>query len=73
MNLKQYCKPGKIRIRTKSGRVIIGTLWQYCYPEDNEDIGKESLLIDAPDGNCYDLCEDDIDEIENLDEDKATA
>ena len=46
MNLKQYCKPGKIRIRTKSGRVIIGTLWQYCYPEDNEDIGKESLLID---------------------------
>ncbi|TGY66267.1 hypothetical protein [Dubosiella muris] len=66
MDLKKYFVRNKLWIRTKKGLEMTGTVCQYCYPEDNDESNKESLIIDADDGNLYNLFDDDIEEIKIL-------
>lgn len=72
MNLKKYNLNGILQIRTKSGKELKGTVAQYCYPEDNEGIDKESLIIhNLKDDEYYNLFDTDIETIEFIDKEIA--
>lgn len=68
MNLGQYDGLRRLRIIAKNGEEYTGPVIQYCYPEDNEGIDKESLIIEnVKDGHAYNFFEDNIETIEFID------
>lgn len=74
MNLENYNLDGILRIRTKEGEEFKATVAQYCYPEDNEGVDKESLILhNLKDDKYYNFFEDDIEEIEFINRDKKIA
>lgn len=68
MNLKQFNRDGTLRIVDKHGKEYIGPIVQYCYPDDNEGVDKESLIIENKiDGRCYNFYDHNIETIEFID------
>lgn len=51
-----------VDITGKDGRSGIGKVSDYVYPEDNEN-GKESIVVDFPDGTAQEFYEEDIERI----------
>ena len=50
----------KVNILDTKGRLYIGTVNDYFYPDDN-DSGKESIILDTTRGDAIEFTEDDID------------
>lgn len=48
-----------VDITGKDGRSAVGKVSDYVYPEDNEN-GKESIVVDFPDGTAQEFYEEDI-------------
>ena len=65
MKLKEFYNK-KVNIVTNEGTTFSGVVTEYFYPEDNES-GKESIVIDSTNGDCVEFYEDDIKTIENTD------
>lgn len=58
MNLIPYYNK-TVNIVSTDGKVYIGKVSDYIYPEDNET-GKESIIIDTPGGDYIEFDEEDI-------------
>ena len=65
MKLKQFYNK-KVNIVTKEGIAFSGVVTEYFYPEENES-GKESIVIDSSSGNPVEFYEEDIKIIYNQD------
>ena len=61
MNLKQYCGK-KVKIVADNDKVFLGTVNDYFYPDDNEN-GKESIVVDTIENQAIEFYEDHIKEI----------
>lgn len=48
MNLADYADM-KVIIHSTAGNIVIGTVGDYCYPEDDEN-GLEMIVVDAING-----------------------
>lgn len=48
-----------VDITGMDGRSAIGKVNDYIFPEDNEN-GKESIIVDFPDGTAQEFYEEDI-------------
>ena len=64
MKLRQFYNK-KVNIVSKEGIVFSGVVTEYFYPEENES-GKESIVIDSSSGAPVEFCEEDIKIIENV-------
>lgn len=62
MNLKQFYNK-KVAIVAKNGRLFEGFINDYFWPDDNEN-GKESIVIDTEAGEAIEFYETDIESIE---------
>lgn len=62
MKLKQFYSE-KVNIVTNEGTEFSGVVTEYFYPEDNES-GKESIVIDSSNGDIVEFYEKDIKTIE---------
>lgn len=62
MNLKQFYNK-KVNIVADSGSVYLGMVTDYFYPDDNES-GKESIIVDTDEGTAVEFYEKNIKEIE---------
>lgn len=51
-----------VDITGTDGRTAVGRVNDYVYPEDNEN-GKESIVVDFPDGTAQEFFEEDIEKI----------
>ncbi len=58
MNLLDFYER-MVEITGTDGRKAIGKVADYVYPEDNEN-GKESIIVDFPDGTAQEFFEEDI-------------
>lgn len=58
MNLKDFYGEN-VKINAKNGLAFSGEVSEYIYPEDNEN-GKESIIIDAEDGSLVEFYDEDI-------------
>ena len=58
MKLKRFYNK-KVNIVTKEGIAFRGVVTEYFYPEENES-GKESMVIDSSSGNPVEFYEEDI-------------
>ena len=58
MNLLDFYE-SMVEIIGTDGRKAIGKVSDYVYPEDNEN-GKESIIVDFPDGTAQEFYEEDI-------------
>ena len=65
MKLKRFYNK-KVNIVTKEGIAFSGVVTEYFYPEENES-GKESIVIDSSSGNPVEFYEEDIKIIYNQD------
>lgn len=61
MNLKQYCGK-KVKIVADNDKVFLGNVNDYFYPDDNEN-GKESIVVDTIENQAIEFYEDHIKEI----------
>lgn len=61
MSLRTYYDE-HVRIVDTNGRVFIGVVDDYFFPEDNEN-GFESIVIKTTSGDCYEFTEESIVEI----------
>lgn len=61
MNLKQYYGK-KVKIVADNDKVFLGTVNDYFYPDDNEN-GKESIVVDTIENQAIEFYEDHIKEI----------
>lgn len=64
MKLKQFYNK-KVQIVSNEGARFESVVTEYFYPEENET-GKESIVIDSSNGNIIEFYESDIKTIENL-------
>lgn len=64
MKLKQFYNK-KVQIVSNEDARFEGVVTEYFYPEENET-GKESIVIDSSNGNIIEFYESDIKTIENL-------
>ncbi len=64
MNLKRFYNT-KVNIITNTGMKFDGIVTDYFYPDENET-GKESIVIDSSNSSAIEVYEDDIKEIENV-------
>jgi len=64
MKLKEFYNK-KVNIVTNEGTAFSGVVTEYFYPEDNES-GKESIVIDSSDGDAVEFYEEDIKTIKNV-------
>ena len=58
MNLLEFYEC-MVEITGTDKRKAIGKVSDYVYPEDNEN-GKESIIVDFPDGTAQEFYEEDI-------------
>lgn len=65
MKLKRFYNK-KVNIVTKEGIAFSGVVTEYFYHEENES-GKESIVIDSSSGNPVEFYEEDIKIIYNQD------
>ena len=63
MQLKQFYNK-KVNIVSDEGTAFSGVVTEYFYPEENES-GKESIVIDSSTGEVVEFYEEDIKTIEN--------
>lgn len=64
LNLKRFYNT-KVNIITNTGMKFDGIVTDYFYPDENET-GKESIVIDSSNSSAIEVYEDDIKEIENV-------
>lgn len=64
MKLRQFYNK-KVNIISKEGIAFSGVVTEYFYPEENES-GKESIVIDSSSGAPVEFYEEDIKIIENI-------
>lgn len=64
MKLRQFYNK-KVNIVSKEGTAFSGVVTEYFYPEENES-GKESIVIDSSSGAPVEFYEEDIKIIENV-------
>lgn len=62
MELKQFYNK-KVNIVSNVGVTFSGVVTDYFYPDENES-GKESIVIDSSSGNAIEFYEEDIRTIE---------
>ena len=65
MNLKKFYNTKVNNIITNTGMKFDGVVTDYFHPDENET-GKESIVIDSSNGSVIEFYEDDIKEIENF-------
>ena len=58
MNLLRFLHE-KLKIVSVNGRTFTGIINDYFYPDDNDN-GKESIVMDTDTGLCIEFYEDDI-------------
>ena len=61
MTLKQYYNK-TVNVVDNNSQVFNGIVTDYFFPEDNES-GKESIVIETSGGDLYEFTEDDINKI----------
>lgn len=61
MNLKQYYGK-KVKIVADNDKAFLGKVNDYFYPDDNEN-GKESIVVDTIENQAIEFYEDHIKEI----------
>lgn len=66
MNLVRYYNK-KVKIVDNDGEVFVGVVNDYIYPEDNEPVEQEGIIIDTDDGEILEFYEAIIDKIEIID------
>lgn len=62
MRLKQLLN-SNVKIAAKNGRTFTGRVSEYFYPDENEN-GKESIVVDTNVGPSIELYEKDIRSVE---------
>lgn len=65
MKLKQFYNK-KVNIVSNDGTAFSGVVTDYFYPDENES-GKESIVIDSSRGKYVEFYEEDIKTIESVD------
>ncbi len=63
MKLKEFYNK-RVNIVSNDGTAFSGVVTDYFHPEENES-GKESIVIDSSGGECVEFYEEDIKTIEN--------
>lgn len=58
MNLRKF-EGKRVEIKTHENQLFVGMVGDYIYPEDNES-GKESIVLDTKDGDLVEFYEKDI-------------
>lgn len=58
MNLRQFYNK-KVEIIADNEHVFLGKVNDYFYPDDNEN-GRESIVVDTIDGSAVEFYEDNI-------------
>lgn len=61
MNLKQFYDE-KVKIVAENGKIFLGKVNDYFYPDENEN-GKESIVVDTVENQAVEFYEDHIREI----------
>ena len=56
-----------MKIVDNDGEVFFGVVNDYIYPEDNEPVEQEGIIIDTDDGEILEFYEAIIDKIEIID------
>lgn len=62
MNLKQYYGK-KVKIVAENSKIFLGRVNDYFYPDENES-GKESIVVDTIENQAIEFYEEHIKEIE---------
>ena len=62
MNLKPFYDE-KVKIFEETGKIFLGKVNDYFYPDENEN-GKDSIVVDTVENQAVEFYEDHIREIE---------
>ena len=57
MSLIQYYNK-KVKIVDDEGQTFVGKVKDYIYPEDNEPVERESIVVDTADGEILEFHEE---------------